>query len=103
VVPVTASLTSAQIDALLQQQSSVCGLPPMSLAVHVACGSRLAKRLCVHSIHSPQGMSIVANKWPHVYAALCTSADAGAGCRAVNNANVLCLGGAVTPLDEAMQ
>lgn len=48
----------------------------------------------------PQGMCIVANKFPHVYAALCTTPEAAAGCRSVNNANVLCLGGRVTSADD---
>ncbi|EFN50685.1 hypothetical protein CHLNCDRAFT_142651 [Chlorella variabilis] len=50
---------------------------------------------------SGQGMSIIANKWPHVYAALCTTPEAAAGGRSVNGANVLCLGGQVTAADDA--
>ena len=46
-------------------------------------------------------MSIIANKWPHVYAALCTTPEAAAGGRSVNGANVLCLGGQVTAADDA--
>eukprot|EP00887_Chlorella_sp_A99_P007274 scaffold2.g7274.t1 len=50
---------------------------------------------------SGQGMAIVANKHPQVWAALCTSEEAAKGARTVNNSNVLCLGGGVTPPDEA--
>jgi ribose 5-phosphate isomerase RpiB len=48
-------------------------------------------------------MCIVANKWPHVYAARCTTTHEAADCRTFNNANVLCLGSRVTPADEACQ
>ena len=46
-------------------------------------------------------MAIVANKFQHVYAALCTTTEAAAGARSVNNSNVLCLGGRVTAPDDA--
>ena len=39
------------------------------------------------------GMSQVANKYQGVYAACCESEYAARMCRAVNNSNVLCLGG----------
>ncbi len=39
------------------------------------------------------GMSIVANKHEGVYAAACESVYAAEKCRAINDANVLCLGG----------
>lgn len=39
------------------------------------------------------GMSIVANKYQGVYAAAVESVYAAKKCRAINNANVLCLGG----------
>jgi ribose 5-phosphate isomerase B len=38
------------------------------------------------------GMSIAANKFTGIYAARCTSAEDAESSRAVNNANVLCLG-----------
>ncbi len=43
------------------------------------------------------GMSIAANKYPNVYAALCENTFCAHNCRAINNANVLALGGWVTP------
>ena len=43
------------------------------------------------------GMSIVANKYPNVYAALCENTFCAHNCRAVNNANVLTMGGWITP------
>lgn len=43
------------------------------------------------------GMSIVANKYPNVYAALCENTFCAHNCRAVNNANVLAMGGWITP------
>ena len=39
------------------------------------------------------GMSIVANKYPGVYAAVCQTAAMAKYCRAINNANVLTMGG----------
>lgn len=38
------------------------------------------------------GMSIAANKFRGIYAARCTTAEDAEQCRAINNANVLCLG-----------
>ena len=43
------------------------------------------------------GMTIAANKYPGVYAALCEHPYAAKNARAINNANVLTLGGWVTP------
>ena len=42
------------------------------------------------------GMSIIANKFPGVRAALCTSTYMGKMTRAHNDTNVLCLGGRIT-------
>lgn len=39
------------------------------------------------------GMSIVANKHEGVYAAACESVYAAEKCRAINDANILCMGG----------
>jgi len=47
------------------------------------------------------GMSIVANKVPGVYAALCHDVFSAQRSRQHNNANVLCLGGSVIGLDLA--
>jgi ribose 5-phosphate isomerase B len=41
---------------------------------------------------SGQGMCVVANKFKHVYACLCTKPEEAEGCRSVNNSNVLTLG-----------
>lgn len=42
------------------------------------------------------GMAIVANKYPGVYAAVCENTYAAKKCRAINDANVLTLGGWIT-------
>ena len=42
------------------------------------------------------GMNIVANKYPHVYAAVCENTYAEMKSRAINNANVLAMGGWIT-------
>ena len=48
------------------------------------------------------GMSIIANKFDGVRAALCTSTYMGRLTRAHNNANILCLGGKITGEFEAL-
>lgn len=48
------------------------------------------------------GMSMIANKFPGVRAALCTSTYMGRMTRAHNDANVLCLGGRITGEFEAV-
>nr|WP_293104134.1 RpiB/LacA/LacB family sugar-phosphate isomerase [Okeania sp. SIO2F4] len=42
------------------------------------------------------GMAIIANKYPHVYAAVCENSFAAEKSRSINNYNVLTLGGFVT-------
>lgn len=48
------------------------------------------------------GMSIIANKYKGVRAALCTSTYMGRMTRAHNNSNILCLGGKITGEFEAL-
>jgi ribose 5-phosphate isomerase B len=48
------------------------------------------------------GMSIIANKYPGVRASLCTSTYMGKMTRAHNDSNVLCLGGKITGVFEAL-
>lgn len=45
------------------------------------------------------GMAIVANKFPGVYASVCQTAAAAKYARAINNANVLTMGGWITAKD----
>ena len=42
------------------------------------------------------GMAIVANKYPGVYAAVCENTYAAEKCRAINDANILTMGGWIT-------
>lgn len=42
------------------------------------------------------GMAIIANKHPHVYAAVCEDPSSAIKARSINNANVLTMGGMVT-------
>lgn len=42
------------------------------------------------------GMSIIANKFPGVYASVCESLFAASKCRAINNSNVLTMGEFIT-------
>lgn len=42
------------------------------------------------------GMAIIANKYPNVYAAVCENSFAANRARAINNANVLTMGGGIT-------
>lgn len=48
------------------------------------------------------GMSIIANKFRGIRASLCTSTYMGRMTRAHNNSNVLCLGGKITGVFEAL-
>jgi len=48
------------------------------------------------------GMSIIANKFPGIRAALCTSTYMGRMTREHNDSNILCLGGKITGEFEAM-
>jgi ribose 5-phosphate isomerase B len=48
---------------------------------------------------SGQGMCVVANKFRHVNACLCSSAEDAVGCRSVNNSNIITFGCRTT--DEA--
>jgi len=48
------------------------------------------------------GMSIIANKYPGIRAALCTSTYMARMTRAHNDSNVLCLGGKITGVLEAL-
>jgi ribose 5-phosphate isomerase B len=48
------------------------------------------------------GMSIIANRFPGVRASLCTSTYMGRMTRAHNDSNVLCLGGKITGVFEAL-
>jgi ribose 5-phosphate isomerase B len=48
------------------------------------------------------GMSIIANKYEGIRASLCTSTYMGRITRAHNNSNVLCLGGKITGVLEAI-
>jgi ribose 5-phosphate isomerase B len=47
-------------------------------------------------------MSIIANKYRGIRASLCTSTYMGKMTRAHNNSNVLCLGGRITRIFEAL-
>jgi ribose 5-phosphate isomerase B len=47
-------------------------------------------------------MSIIANKYPGIRASLCTSTYMGKLTRAHNDSNVLCLGGKITGVFEAL-
>ncbi len=48
-------------------------------------------------------MSIIANKFKGIRAALCTSVHMGKMTRAHNDSNILCLGGTITPVAEALE
>lgn len=49
------------------------------------------------------GMSITANKFKDIYAALCYDTNTASLARRHNNANVLCLGGRTTMLNDAIE
>lgn len=47
-------------------------------------------------------MAVVANKFPRVYACLVQTPEQAAGCRSVNNANVITFGARITDADTAI-
>ncbi|MGB9749276.1 MAG: ribose 5-phosphate isomerase B [Caldisericia bacterium] len=49
------------------------------------------------------GMSITANKFKGIYAALCYDTNTANLARSHNNANVICLGGRTTKLNDAIE
>ena len=49
------------------------------------------------------GISIAANRFPHIRAALCTNPDMARLAREHNNANILALGARVTPRDTIIE
>lgn len=49
------------------------------------------------------GMSIVANKFKGIYASCVESIYAAKKCRAINNANVLCMGGFIVGSDKGIE
>jgi len=49
------------------------------------------------------GMSITANKFKGIYAALCYDTNTASLARRHNNANVLCLGGRTTKVNDAIE
>jgi len=72
-------------------------------AAHVAdaVSKGIAKRgilICSTGI----GMSIIANKYKNVRASLCTTTYMGKITRAHNDSNILCLGGKITGVFEAL-
>ncbi len=48
------------------------------------------------------GMSIIANRYPRVRASICTSSYMAKMTRLHNDSNLLCLGGKITGVDEAL-
>jgi ribose 5-phosphate isomerase B len=81
--------------------SDIVRYPYFSAKVAGAVSRGLATRgilICSTGI----GMSIIANKFKGVRAALCTSTYMGKMTRAHNDSNILCLGGRITGLFEAL-
>ncbi len=71
-----------------------------SVAKNVAAGkSDLGVLICTTGV----GMSIAANKIPGIRAALVFSEDMATMARQHNNANVLCIGGKITPPEQAIK
>ena len=81
--------------------TSIVSYPYYAAKVAAAISSGDYKRgilICSSGI----GMSIFANKYPGIRASLCTSTYMGRMTRAHNDSNILCLGGKVTGVLEAL-
>ena len=76
---------------------------------YVEYASKVAKEVLIHNsigiicCSSGIGVSIVANKFPGIRAALCTSKFHAEFSRRHNDANVMCLGQKITPENEAIE
>jgi ribose 5-phosphate isomerase B len=94
------------------------GLDVEDLGVHAAeedrayydVAAEVASRICrgeaergVLVCGTGMGMSIIANKFPGVYASVCENRAAAERARSINNSNVLTLGGFVTPPEAARE
>ncbi len=98
---------------LLQQGRTVedCGAYSTATANWAEFGARAAAKVAADPEHamgilvcgSGIGMSIVANKFHHVRAALCHDENAARLARGHNDANVLALGGRVTDAASALK
>lgn len=64
-------------------------------------GNDIAKGILVCG--TGMGMSIVANKYPNVYAAVCESQNSAKDSRSINNSNILTLGAKYTSVDRAKE
>jgi len=104
-------LKCAVIEYLAQRQIPVCNVGSDSVEIvrypyyaarvagAISCGK--AQRgilICSTGI----GMSIIANRYPDVRASLCTSTYMAKMTRAHNDSNLLCLGGKITGVFEAL-
>lgn len=81
--------------------TAICRYPHYASAVASAVSTGQARRgilICSTGI----GMSIFANKYPHVRAALCTSGTMARMTRKHNDSNILCMGGKITGLFELL-
>jgi ribose 5-phosphate isomerase B len=75
-----------------------CNYPEYAIALarSVVSNNAIGVLLCGSGI----GVSVVANKFKGITAALCRSEEDAKLSRQHNNANVICFGGRVTPIDE---
>lgn len=81
--------------------TAICRYPHHASAVAEAVSTGQARRgilICSTGI----GMSIFANKYPRVRAALCTSGYMARMTRKHNDSNILCLGGKITGILELL-
>ncbi|MGI5963333.1 MAG: RpiB/LacA/LacB family sugar-phosphate isomerase [Lawsonibacter sp.] len=97
------SLKEAVKDSLIKSGHTVLDIGTQdteSPVPYYECAQRMAQKIQsgeaergILCCGTGMGMSIVANKYKGIYASCCESVYAAKMCRAVNDANVLCMGG----------
>jgi ribose 5-phosphate isomerase B len=90
-----------EVNDVGSNSTEICRYPLFASRVAGAISRGEAQRgilICSTGV----GMSIIANKYKGVRASVCTSTYMGKMTRAHNNSNVLCLGGMITGVLEAI-
>ncbi len=117
VIPIGADHRGYALKAQLVSWLEQNGYAPKDLGTHstercdaLDCAKKLASELKSNSIQfgilicgSGQAMTMTANRYQHLRAALCDSAAMAKTTREHNDANVLVLGADFTPQDEALK
>jgi len=100
------------IDQHLAEKRPSYQLEVLPVGKYYEVAAEVANKVATNQVVQPtcgllccgtgMGMAIIANKHPSIFAAVAENIKAAQDSRTINNANVLCLGGMVTPPDDAI-